>query len=190
MSHVNKLKLPTFKKSPNSTRKVECAGESKMKVAFSLLTCRNERHNCCVKTCCFMLDWLLGLGCVEEWRFPNTYRTLQLPSSGWRNLESKRTATTTHSKRWDTASSWTNMKQGLAPAFPSLLNSRIPITFAQQLNTSHEDHTHRSSDDKRNHLHLSTLHPPSHTCQIPSPFLHNSPSCFKSFGHMLAKTLL
>lgn len=124
------------------------------------LSCKNTR---------FKLDWLLGLGCVEEWRFPDTYQTLQLPSSGWRNLESKRTTVATHSKRWNTALSWTNTKQGLAPAFPLYSTATYPPPLNSSLICPTKT-THRSSDDKRNHLHLSTLHPPSRICQIPKCF--------------------
>jgi len=149
-------------------------------------------NNCLVKTRCFKLDWFLGLGCVEEWRFPNTYQTLQLPSSGWRNLESKQTVAATHSKKWDTALSWTDTKQGLAPAFPFLLNSHIPTSFEQQLYTSYEDHTQILWWQQKP---PSTLHTPSPFSYPPDSkmlsitFLHNSPIWFKSFIHVLAKTL-
>ena len=188
LSHVNKLKLLLLKKSLNSTRKVECVVESKMKVAFSLLTCTYERNNCLIKTHCFKLDRLLGLGFVEEWRFPDTYQTSHLPSSRWRNLDSKQTAAAKHSKRWDKTLSLTEFDQYKARTDPSIFPSYSTTAYPPPLNSSliHPmKSTHRSSDDKRNHLHLSTLHPPSHSHQIPksfqSPFYTIPPSASKPF---------
>jgi hypothetical protein len=159
-----------LKKSLNSTRKVEFAVESKMKVAFSLLTCTNERNNCLVKTRCFKLDWLLGLGCVEEWRFLDPYQALQLPFSGWRNLESKQTAAAPHTPR-DETQPWFGPTH--SKAWPQLFPPYSTATYPPPMNSSlicSMKTTHKSSDDKRNHLHLSTLHPPSRIRQIPQCF--------------------
>lgn len=157
-----------------------------MKVAFSLLTCTNERNTCRVKTRCFKLDWLFGIGLCRgmkiSWHLSNiTVTIFRVKGSG------KQANSSSHTLQ--------EMRQSLEldqyKAFPSLLNSCIPISFAQELNMSYEEHarthahtphthTHRSSDDKRNHLHLSTLHSPSRIRQIPkcfqSPFYTIPPS--------------
>lgn len=121
-----------------------------MKVAFSLLTCTNERNTCRVKTRCFKLDWLFGIGLCRgmkiSWHLSNiTVTIFRVKGSG------KQANSSSHTLQ--------EMRQSLEldqyKAFPSLLNSCIPISFAQELNMSYEEHARTHTH--RTHTHTDPL---------------------------------